>query len=47
MRYELSDHATHWKTDSTYTSQVRYNYENAFVVEIYPEVGVGIDLHPR
>ncbi len=46
MRYELSDHATHWKTDSTYTSQVNYNYETPCIVEIYPEVGVGIDLHP-
>ncbi|MBP6793811.1 MAG: alpha-galactosidase [Saprospiraceae bacterium] len=47
MRYELSDHATHWKTDSSYTSQVNYNYETPCVVEIYPEVGVGIDLLPN
>lgn len=46
MRYELSDHATHWKIDSSYTSQVNYNYETPCVVEIYPEVGVGIDLIP-
>lgn len=44
MRYELSDHATHWKIDSSYTSQVNYNYETPCVVEIYPEAGVGIDL---
>lgn len=47
MRYELSDHATHWKTDSSYTSQVNYNYETPCVVEIYPEAGVGIDLIPN
>jgi len=44
MRYELSDQATHWKIDSTYTSQVNYNFETPCVVEIYPTLGVGIDL---
>lgn len=46
MRYELSDQATHWKIDSSYTSQVNYNYETPCVVEIYPTLGVGIDLAP-
>ncbi|WP_229236167.1 alpha-galactosidase [Emticicia sp. TH156] len=44
MRYELSDQATHWKIDSTYTSQVNYNFETPCVVEVYPTLGVGIDL---
>ncbi|GAB3525397.1 alpha-galactosidase [Emticicia fontis] len=44
MRYELSDQATHWKIDSSYTSQVNYNYETPCVVEVYPSLGVGIDL---
>lgn len=44
MRYELSDQATHWKIDSSYTSQVNYNYETPCVVEVYPFLGVGIDL---
>lgn len=44
MRYELSDQATHWKTDSSYTSQVNYNYETPCVVEVYPYLGVGIEL---
>ncbi|WP_337044741.1 alpha-galactosidase [Emticicia sp. 17c] len=44
MRYELSDQATHWKIDSSYTSQVNYNYETPCVVEVYPTLGVGIDL---
>ncbi len=47
MRYELSDQATHWKIDSSYTSQVNYNYETPCVVEIYPTLGVGIDLAPN
>lgn len=47
MRYELSDQATHWKIDSTYTSQVNYNYETPCVVEVYPTLGVGIDLAPN
>lgn len=44
MRYELSDQATHWKIDSSYTSQVNYYYETPCVVEVYPFLGVGIDL---
>jgi hypothetical protein len=47
MRYDLSDQATHWKTDSLYTSQVNYNYETPCVLEVYPTVGVGIDLEPQ
>jgi hypothetical protein len=45
MRYELSDQATHWKIDSTYTSQVNYNFETPCLMEIYPGLGVGIDLN--
>jgi len=47
MRYDLSDQTTHWKTDSTYTSQVNYNYETPCLLEVYPEYGPGIDLAPR
>ncbi|GAB3024811.1 alpha-galactosidase [Spirosoma pulveris] len=46
MRYDLSDQATHWKTDSLYTSQVNYNYETPCVLEVYPGLGVGIDVEP-
>ena len=44
MRYDLSDQATHWKVDSSYTSQVNYNYETPCLLEVYPTLGVGIDL---
>lgn len=44
MRYELSDQATHWKIDSSYTSQVNYDFGTPCVVEVYPTLGVGIDL---
>lgn len=47
MRYELSDQATHWKIDSSYTSQVNYNYDTPCVVEVYPSLGVGIELAPN
>jgi hypothetical protein len=47
MRYELSDQATHWHIDSSYTSQVNYDYQTPCVVEIYPTLGVGIDLKPN
>ena len=46
MRYDLSDQATHWLTDSLYTSQVNYNYETPCLLEVYPTLGVGIDLAP-
>ncbi|MBD2756369.1 alpha-galactosidase [Spirosoma validum] len=47
MRYDLSDQATHWKTDSLYTSQVNYNYETPCLLEVYPTLGVGTDLEPN
>jgi len=46
MRYDISDQTTHWKTDSTYTSQVNYNFETPCLLEIYPEKAPGIDLQP-
>lgn len=46
MRYDISDQTTHWKTDSSYTSQVNYNYETPCVLEIYPEKAPGIELQP-
>jgi hypothetical protein len=47
MRYNISDQTTHWKTDSTYTSQVNYNYETPCMLEVYPEKGPGIELQPK
>lgn len=46
MRYDISDQTTHWKTDSSYTSQVNYNYETPCVLEVYPEKSPGIGLQP-
>ncbi len=46
MRYDLSDQTTHWKVDSSYTSQVNYNYQTPCVVEIYPDKVSGIELKP-
>jgi hypothetical protein len=47
MRYELSDQATHWKVDSSYTSQVNYNYQTPCVLEVYPSFGIGFELLPK
>ncbi|MFD1140240.1 alpha-galactosidase [Larkinella insperata] len=47
MRYDLSDQATHWKTDSLYTSQVNYYLDTPCLLEVYPTQGVGIDLEPN
>lgn len=46
MRYDISDQTTHWNTDSTYTSQVNYNYQTPCLLEIYPEKVTGVDLAP-
>ncbi|MFN4315727.1 MAG: alpha-galactosidase [Chitinophagaceae bacterium] len=44
MRYAISDQTTHWITDSTYSSQVNYNYETPCILEVYPDHAPGIDL---
>ena len=46
MRYDISDQTLHWKTDSTYTSQVNYNYKTPCLVEVYPQNAPGIRLQP-
>ncbi len=46
MRYDISDQTTHWKTDSSYTSQVNYNYQTPCLLEVYPEKAPGIRLLP-
>jgi hypothetical protein len=45
MRYDISDQTTHWKTDSTYTSQVNYNYQTPCLLEVYPEKVTGVELN--
>jgi hypothetical protein len=47
MRYDISDHTTHWETDSTYTSQVNYNYQTPCLLKVYPDKAPGIDLMPK
>ncbi len=47
MRYDISDHTTHWETDSTYTSQVNYNYQTPCLLKVYPDKAPGIDLAPK
>ncbi len=46
MRYDISDQTTHWKTDSTYTSQVNYYYETPCILEVYPDKAPGVELKP-
>ncbi|MBN2814380.1 MAG: alpha-galactosidase, partial [Bacteroidales bacterium] len=46
MRYDISDQTTHWKVDSTYTSQVNYNYQTPCLLEVYPEKVSAVELHP-
>jgi hypothetical protein len=46
MHAELSSQATHWRPDSSYTSQVNYELRTPNILEVYPERGIGIDLKP-
>lgn len=46
MRYSISDQTTHWFTDSSYTSQVNYNYKTPCILEVYPDKAPGIWLQP-
>ncbi len=47
MRYDLSDQTLHWKIDSSYTSQVNYDYNTPCLLEVYPDKGPGIVLLPK
>lgn len=44
MHAELSDQATHWLPDSSYTSQVNYDLLTPAVAKIFPDKGYGIIL---
>jgi len=46
MTARLSDQTTHWKRDSTYTSQVNYDLNTPCLLEVYPPIGPGIVLNP-
>lgn len=46
MRYPQSDQTSHWKTDSSYTSQVNYAFKTPVLFENYEEKAPGIELAP-
>ena len=46
MNARLSDQTTHWKSDSTYTSQVSYGFNTPCLLEVYPPIGPGVELQP-
>ena len=46
MRYDISDQTIHWLADSTYTSQVNYNYQTPALLQVYEERAPGIELQP-
>ncbi len=45
MNYANSDQTTHWKPDSSYTSQVHYRLQTPVLLEIYPDKAPGIELN--
>jgi len=42
----LSDQSTHWKTDTSYSSQVNYSLNTPCLLEVYPPIGPGVELQP-
>jgi hypothetical protein len=40
----LSDQSTHWKADTSYTSQVNFSLNTPCLLEVYPPIGPGVDL---
>jgi len=46
MRYDISDQTTHWLADTTYTSQVNYNYQTPCLLKVFPEKLTGLELQP-
>lgn len=44
MRYPLSDQATHWKVDKAYTSQVNYDFQTPCLLEVHPNINMGVVL---
>lgn len=46
MRYPLSDQTTHWKVDTSYTSQVNYNFRTPCLLEVYPDKAYQVVLTP-
>lgn len=44
MRYDISDQTTHWEADSSYTSQVNYNYQTPCLLEVYPSSVTAVEL---
>lgn len=46
MRSRLSDQTTHWLADSSYTSQVNYDYQTPCLLQVYPEKVTAVELKP-
>ncbi|WP_164714388.1 alpha-galactosidase [Chitinophaga rhizosphaerae] len=44
MNYPVSDQTSHWKQDSSYTSQVNYDYGTPCLFEAYPDKVTAVNL---
>lgn len=44
MQYPISDQTSHWKKDSSYTSQVNYDYGTPCLFEAYPDKVTAVEL---
>jgi hypothetical protein len=46
MRYSISDQTIHWEKDTSYTSQVNYDYNTPAVLEVFTEKVTSVELLP-
>lgn len=46
MRYNISDQTKHWDIDSSYTSQVNYNFQTPCLLRVYPEKVTSVKVDP-
>jgi hypothetical protein len=46
MRYGISDQTTHWNVDSSYRSQVNYNFQTSCLLQVYPEKVTSVSIKP-
>ena len=47
MEAGLSDRTVHWRTDTSYTSQVNYGLQIPCLLEVKPDIGPDVDVQPQ
>lgn len=47
MEAGLSDRTVHWRTDTSYTSQVNYGLQTPCLLEVKPDIGPDVEMRPQ